>query len=57
MPAIGIDCYAMLSQTNQPIDRVLDSVLRDPRVRWHNHLTANKVARRTAKACRAQRCR
>jgi hypothetical protein len=34
MPTIGVDCYVMRSYSNQPISRVLDSIMRDPRVKW-----------------------
>jgi hypothetical protein len=34
MPTIGVDCYVMRSHSNQPVRRVLDSIMRDPRVKW-----------------------
>jgi hypothetical protein len=45
MPTIGVDCYVMHSQSDQPIGRVLESVMHDPRVKWAQPLTTFRAPR------------
>ncbi|MCU6434026.1 S8 family serine peptidase [Undibacterium sp. Jales W-56] len=34
MPALNIDCYVMEESANEPLDKIIESLSRDPRVEW-----------------------